>query len=106
MMPNTLCIRRASILLSFAKQIFFMKFSDTPNYAKLRFSLISIILDLDEVPSNTFDWSSLPRGSFDRVLASDESYDHRRMENIEEEADSADPAVVLNTRVPGVKEKC
>jgi hypothetical protein len=36
-----------------------MKFAEEPSYDKLRFSLVSALLNLGKVPTNYYDWCGL-----------------------------------------------
>jgi len=44
-------------LLSFAEEIYSLKFAEKPNYSKLRFLLKKELLDLDQVPDKKYDWN-------------------------------------------------
>ena len=39
------------------QECFSYRFTDTPNYEKLRFLLMKTLLDLDEPADNQFDWN-------------------------------------------------
>jgi hypothetical protein len=53
-------VGKASGLLSFAKEVFKLKFADKPNYTKLSFLLSSVLLADDVAPDLDFDWSCIP----------------------------------------------
>jgi len=44
-------------LLAFAEEIYSLKFSEKPNYNKLRFLLKKELLDLEKVPDKKYDWN-------------------------------------------------
>ena len=44
-----------------------LEYAERPNYNYLRFMLKKILLDLDYIPDNTFDWSLFPGKSFPKV---------------------------------------
>ena len=44
-------------LLPFIKECFSYRFADAPNYEKLRFFLMKVLLDNDEMADNQFDWN-------------------------------------------------
>ena len=73
--PNRFCVGNAICLLDFVKQVFYMPFAETPNYDKLRFSLLSALLDEDQVPSKVMDWDEQQRASEIKKLVSIGSYD-------------------------------
>lgn len=54
---KTLCgSPAAKKLLPFMEGIFALEFEDKPDYSKLRFLLVKILLDKDDVPTKIFDW--------------------------------------------------
>jgi len=57
MTPEKLCTGDAKQLLPFAREIFNIEFTETPNYNKLKFMLVSLLLAHDMIPSLKFDWS-------------------------------------------------
>lgn len=58
MNPELLCESpEAKILRPFIDEIFNLSFNETPDYDKLKFSLVKGILDLNETPSKEFDWN-------------------------------------------------
>ena len=61
----------------------FLKFKETPNYKKLRFTLISAILDLNKVPSKEYDWNNY-QDDHTRFRVSNGSYDEARMQKVDE----------------------
>ena len=44
--------------MPFVTEIFSLKFDETPNYDKLKFHLLKILLDRDQVPNNSYDWNA------------------------------------------------
>lgn len=58
MTPELLCSSPESQhFLNFIQNIFQLKFEETPNYEKLRFMLVTELLDLGESPSKKYDWN-------------------------------------------------
>lgn len=56
--PELLCASPESKhFLRFINLIFSLKFEETPNYEKLRFMLVTELLDLGESPSKKYDWN-------------------------------------------------
>ena len=45
------------MLIPFLNECFSYRFADPPNYDKLRFLLMKILLDNDEMADNQFDWN-------------------------------------------------
>ena len=39
------------------KEVFSLQFEDKPDYEKLRFYLVKILLDINEAPSTEYDWN-------------------------------------------------
>jgi hypothetical protein len=82
MTPEKLCQGKAKNLLPFAKAVFKLKFSETPDYAKLKHLLSIVLLDENETPGLLFDWSL----NQDLFVRNDESI-KAGTENVESEAD-------------------
>lgn len=40
------------------KEIFAYRFNEDPNYEKLRFILLQVLLDNEEMADNKFDWNA------------------------------------------------
>lgn len=57
MTPIKLCGERARSLLPFATEAFSYAFEEKPDYTKLKFLLIQILLERDEAPDIKMDWS-------------------------------------------------
>jgi len=56
--PELLCTSPESQhFLNFIQNIFNLKFEETPNYDKLRFMLVTELLDIGESPSKKYDWN-------------------------------------------------
>lgn len=55
--PKDLCLNESKGLLPFVKLAFSYVYSDQPDYSKLKFLLISALMDNDQHPSMSFDWS-------------------------------------------------
>jgi hypothetical protein len=45
------------VLAPFVEEIYKLKFSDEPNYSKLKFLLTQVLLQQDVIPDLKFDWS-------------------------------------------------
>lgn len=54
--PDQICYDNAAPLFDFVTEIFKLKFTDCPNYAKLKHLLVRALLRRDEVPDNNFSW--------------------------------------------------
>jgi hypothetical protein len=61
MTPEKLCTGMARGLLPFATEVFGYAFNEEPNYAKLKFMLVQILLDVGKVPDAIMDWSKHPK---------------------------------------------
>lgn len=44
-------------LIPFMKECFSYRFTDEPNYEKLRYLLMKILLENDDMADNQFDWN-------------------------------------------------
>ena len=51
------CSEEAQRLIPFIEDIFKIRFDQEPNYDKLKFHLIKILLDLNETPNKIYDWN-------------------------------------------------
>ena len=76
----------AEPMLQFIKYIFYMRFTEAPKYGKLRFMLVSILLDQNQVPDKIFDWSPQPpiHQQANKFKVSDGSYDEDKMGQVDE----------------------
>ena len=43
-------------MISFIDEIFKLRFDEKPNYDKLKFNLVKILLDLNQTPNKVYDW--------------------------------------------------
>ena len=55
MVPELL--EHAEYLMPFAKYAYNLEFQECPDYNKIRFFFIKILLDQDQVPSDDFEWN-------------------------------------------------
>lgn len=56
--PEKICeSEEGQRLLPFVKEVFSLQFEDAPDYEKLRFYLVKILLDINEAPSTEYDWN-------------------------------------------------
>ena len=56
--PDLLCQSEETRRLHpFLTNIFSLGFEETPNYDKLRFMLLKIMLELNQTPNNVYDWN-------------------------------------------------
>lgn len=56
--PDLLCQSDETIRLKpFVQDIFQLGYEDTPNYEKLRFYLLKILLEQNISPNNQYDWN-------------------------------------------------
>jgi hypothetical protein len=62
MTARKLCIGNSRKLLPFVEEVFSYKFKETPDYAKLKFLLLKVLLADDKNPDLAFDWSQIPNG--------------------------------------------
>ena len=44
-------------MISFIDEVFKIKFDEQPNYDKLKFNLVKILLDLNQTPNKVYDWN-------------------------------------------------
>ena len=44
-------------MISFIDEIFKLRFDEKPNYDKLKFNLVKILLDLNQTPNKVYDWN-------------------------------------------------
>jgi len=57
--PEKICdSEEGQRLLPFVKEVFSLQFEDKPDYDKLRFYLVKILLDINEAPSTEYDWNA------------------------------------------------
>ena len=65
------------MLLPFVTEIFDLGFTEEPNYDKLKFSLVRILLDRNMTPNGKFNWSqySLFEAVSDSSAESDDKQD-------------------------------
>jgi hypothetical protein len=57
MTPKSLCDGMARALEPFVSEVFNYKFSETPNYSKLKHLLASFLMAHQICPDDVFDWS-------------------------------------------------
>lgn len=56
--PRLLCQSEETIrLLPFVENIFNLEYEEMPNYDKLRFMLLKIMLEMNMNPNNEYDWN-------------------------------------------------
>lgn len=65
--------------LKFINNIFNLEFEEKPNYEKLRFMLVSELLDLGESPSKKYDWN-------ENMFSSSRQHQLRQQNNISQES--------------------
>ena len=51
--------------------VYKLKFEEEPNYKKLRFLLLKVLLDRNEVPTKEFDWLYYPDENTDVLSGAD-----------------------------------
>jgi hypothetical protein len=57
MTPKLLCSGEAQPLVPFASEVFKYTFEEQPDYSRLKFMLIQILLEQDITPNDKMDWS-------------------------------------------------
>ena len=56
--PQLLCQSdEAKRMLEFVQNIFDLEYEECPNYDKLRFMLLKIMLEVNQTPNNEYDWN-------------------------------------------------
>jgi hypothetical protein len=63
MTPEKLCIDESVVLLPYCREVFSIAFKEEPNYSKLKYLLISVLLNKNIVPNLRFDWSKIQERS-------------------------------------------
>jgi hypothetical protein len=54
---ESMCSDTAALLLPFVKEVFSYRYKTEPNYEKLKFHLIGVLLKYEITPDLRFDWS-------------------------------------------------
>lgn len=54
--PRHICNANSAFLLDFLTQVYAINYGETPNYAKLKFSLVKALLNMNQTPDNHFEW--------------------------------------------------
>lgn len=55
--PEKVCQNQAHLLLSFVQEVFEIEYYEEPCYSKLKFMLVSVLLNQGISPDSVFDWS-------------------------------------------------
>ena len=65
------CSNSTKFLYPLLKYAYRLRYTERPDYDKIKFMFMKILLDKDYLPDNKFDWSLKPGESFQKVDRND-----------------------------------